>query len=83
MPAEQLTLLPETSDVAQHVRRPPRAREIQQRWTLVALLQKSVMGEVHLHGIKADGSVTIGRGCSTAFQIPREDLSLNVLLWET
>lgn len=51
MPAEQLTLLPETSDVDQHVRRHPRAREIQQRWTLVALLQKSVMGEVHLHGI--------------------------------
>lgn len=60
MPAEQLALLPETSGVDQHVRRPPRAREIQQRWTFMALLQKSVKGKVHLHGINLDRSVTIG-----------------------
>lgn len=57
-------------------------REIQERCKLVALLQKSVMGNVHMHGIKLNGSMTIWQGRRTP-QLLCGDLHLYLLLWKT
>lgn len=78
IPAEQFELLPDTSDAAdQQIKGtanfvsdlPRYRRKIQERCKLVASLQKSAMGKVHMHGIKMDGSVTIRQGCSTACHV--------------
>lgn len=62
----------------------PVLQEIQQRWKFVALLQKSVKGVIHSHGIQLDRTVTTGRGRSTTCQLPwEENLCLYVLLWKT